>query len=59
MFESATLLAAECEEMPSVLAVPLDELVIGLIAFLIVFGGLAKFVLAKNQGHPGRAGKLD
>ena len=47
MFEFATLLAAESEEMPSVLAVPLDELIIGLIAFLIVFGGLAKFVLPK------------
>lgn len=35
------------EEMPSVLAVPLDEFIIGLIAFLIVFGGLAKFALPK------------
>ncbi len=33
------------EEMPSVLAVPVDELIIGIIAFLIVFGGLAKFAL--------------
>ncbi len=33
------------EEMPSVLAVPIDELVIGIIAFLIVFGVLAKLVL--------------
>lgn len=33
------------EEMPSVLAVPIDELIIGIIAFLIVFGGLAKFAL--------------
>jgi len=47
MFELATLLAAEGEEMPSVLAVPLDELIIGLIAFLLVFGTLAKFVLPK------------
>ncbi len=47
MFEFATLLAAESEEMPSVLAVPLDELIIGLIAFLLVFGVLAKFVLPK------------
>jgi len=31
--------------MPSVLAVPIDELIIGIIAFLIVFGGLAKFAL--------------
>jgi F-type H+-transporting ATPase subunit b len=35
------------EEMPSVLAVPIDELIIGIIAFLIVFGGLAKFALPK------------
>ncbi len=47
MFEFATLLAAENEEMPSVLAVPLDELIIGLIAFLLVFGVLARFVLPK------------
>lgn len=33
------------EEMPSVLSVPIDELIIGIIAFLIVFGGLAKFAL--------------
>ena len=33
------------EEMPSVLAVPIDELIIGIIAFIIVFGGLAKFAL--------------
>ena len=31
--------------MPSVLAVPIDELIIGIIAFLIVFGALAKFAL--------------
>jgi F-type H+-transporting ATPase subunit b len=36
---------AEGEEVPSVLAVPIDELIIGIIAFLIVFGGLAKFAL--------------
>lgn len=35
------------EEMPSVLAVPLDEFIVGLIAFIIVFGTLAKFVLPK------------
>lgn len=35
------------EPMPSVLAVPLDEFIIGIIAFLIVFGGLAKFALPK------------
>ncbi len=33
------------EEMPSVLAVPIDELIIGIIAFLIVFGGLSKLAL--------------
>ena len=33
------------EEMPSVLAVPIDELIIGIIAFIVVFGGLAKFAL--------------
>jgi F-type H+-transporting ATPase subunit b len=33
------------KEMPSVLAVPIDELVIGIIAFLIVFGALAKLAL--------------
>jgi F-type H+-transporting ATPase subunit b len=33
------------EEMPSVLSIPIDELVIGLIAFLVVFGVLAKLVL--------------
>ena len=31
--------------MPSVLAVPIDELIIGIIAFIIVFGGLAKIAL--------------
>jgi len=36
---------AEGEEMPSVLSVPIDELIIGIIAFLVVFGGLAKFAL--------------
>lgn len=38
---------AASEEMPSVLAVPIDELIIGLIAFLIVFGALSKFALPK------------
>ena len=33
------------EEAPSVLAVPIDELIIGIIAFIIVFGGLAKVAL--------------
>lgn len=43
---TAVLAATEgTEEMPSVLAVPIDELIIGIIAFLIVFGGLAKFAL--------------
>lgn len=42
---SAVLAAAGEEEVPSVLAVPVDELIIGIIAFIIVFGGLAKFAL--------------
>lgn len=33
--------------MPSVLAVPIDELVVGIIAFLIVFGVLAKVALPR------------
>ncbi len=37
----------EIVPVPNVLAVPLDELIIGLIAFLIVFGGLAKLALPK------------
>ena len=43
------ILAAEgsAEEMPSVLAVPIDELIIGLLAFFIVFGVLAKVALPK------------
>jgi len=42
----ATILATDgAEEMPSVLAVPVDELIIGLIAFLVVFGALAKLAL--------------
>lgn len=36
---------AGVEEMPSVLAVPIDELIIGIIAFLIVFGVLGKLAL--------------
>jgi F-type H+-transporting ATPase subunit b len=43
---NAVLASGEgAEEMPSVLAVPIDELIIGIIAFIIVFGGLAKFAL--------------
>jgi F-type H+-transporting ATPase subunit b len=42
---TVVLAAGEGEEMPSVLAVPIDELIIGIIAFLVVFGGLAKFAL--------------
>jgi F-type H+-transporting ATPase subunit b len=42
---STAVLAAGEEEMPSVLAVPIDELIIGIIAFLIVFGGLSKIAL--------------
>jgi F-type H+-transporting ATPase subunit b len=41
----AVLASAAEEETPSVLAVPIDELIIGIIAFIIVFGGLAKFAL--------------
>jgi F-type H+-transporting ATPase subunit b len=43
----AAVFAAEegTEEMPSVLSVPIDELIIGIIAFIIVFGGLAKLAL--------------
>lgn len=37
--------AAGGENMPSVLAVPIDELIIGIIAFIIVFGALAKLAL--------------
>ncbi|MCU0265606.1 MAG: F0F1 ATP synthase subunit B [Actinomycetia bacterium] len=37
--------AAEESEGPNVLAVPLDELIIGILAFLIVFGLLAKVAL--------------
>jgi len=46
---TGTLFAAEGggEEMPSVLAVPIDELVIGLLAFFIVFGVLGKIALPK------------
>jgi F-type H+-transporting ATPase subunit b len=45
---SAVVMAAgEGEEMPSVLAVPIDEFIIGIIAFLIVFGALAKFALPR------------
>ena len=47
---AASILAAGgegAEEMPSVLSVPIDELIIGIIAFVIVFGGLAKIALPK------------
>ena len=33
--------------MPSVLAVPIDELIVGIFAFIIVFGVLAKVALPK------------
>lgn len=42
---AAALAEATAEEMPSVLAVPVDELIIGLIAFIVVFGALAKLAL--------------
>jgi F-type H+-transporting ATPase subunit b len=35
------------EPVPNVLAVPLDELIVGFIAFAIVFGALAKLALPK------------
>ena len=35
------------EEMPNVLAVPLDEFIIGIIAFFVVFGVLGKLALPK------------
>lgn len=38
---------AASEEMPRVLDVPIDEFIIGIIAFLIVFGALSKFALPK------------
>ncbi len=37
--------AAGEQQMPSVLAVPVDELVVGIIAFLVVFGVLGKLAL--------------
>jgi F-type H+-transporting ATPase subunit b len=48
-FITGQLMAAggENEPMPSVLAVPIDELVVGLLAFFIVFGVLAKVALPK------------
>ncbi|MEY3733851.1 MAG: hypothetical protein RL347_1210, partial [Actinomycetota bacterium] len=48
-FLTGQLIAAggENEPMPSVLAVPIDELVVGLLAFFIVFGVLAKVALPK------------
>jgi len=48
-FFTGTIVAAGggAEEMPSVLSVPIDELVIGLLAFFIVFGVLAKVALPK------------
>ena len=48
-FLTGQLLAAGGTEepMPSVLAVPIDELVVGLLAFFIVFGVLAKVALPK------------
>lgn len=39
--------AGENEPMPSVLAVPIDELIVGIFAFLVVFGVLAKVALPK------------
>ena len=39
------LLAEAAAEAPNVLAVPLDELILGIVAFLVVFWGLAKLAL--------------
>jgi F-type H+-transporting ATPase subunit b len=39
--------AGENEPMPSVLAVPIDELIVGIFAFIVVFGVLAKVALPK------------
>jgi F-type H+-transporting ATPase subunit b len=39
------LLAEEAAEAPNVLAVPLDELILGIVAFLIVFWLLSKLAL--------------
>mgnify|MGYP006911555641 FL=1 len=50
MIEVATRILAAGEggeEMPNVLAVPLDEFIIGIIAFLVVFGVLGKLALPK------------
>lgn len=42
-----TLIASGEEAAPSVLAVPVDELVVGLLAFIIVFGALGWIALPK------------
>ena len=39
--------AGDNEPMPSVLAVPIDELIVGIFAFLVVFGVLAKVALPR------------
>ncbi|MDP4676462.1 MAG: F0F1 ATP synthase subunit B [Actinomycetes bacterium] len=39
--------AGENEPMPSVLAVPIDELIVGIFGFLVVFGVLAKVALPR------------
>ena len=48
-FLTGTIVAAGGggEEMPSVLSVPIDELIVGLLAFFIVFGVLGKIALPK------------
>ncbi len=46
LFASVAVIASGgAEEMPSVLSVPIDELIIGLIAFFVVFGVLGKLAL--------------
>ena len=42
---SIVVVAAEGGETPNILAVPIDELIIGIIAFLVVFFVLGKFAL--------------
>lgn len=42
---SVVVVAAEGEEAPSILNIPIDELIIGIVAFLIVFAVLSKFAL--------------
>jgi F-type H+-transporting ATPase subunit b len=47
MSQGLIIAAGGNEEMPSVLAVPIDELIVGIFGFLVVFGVLAKVALPK------------